>query len=106
MANKKIEIEIPRSLTGEKFAYEVPENEMKQTAHVYQEQIRFDSDSGQRMSKGHVQKYDRQGWDNFRKIGNSLGWTIKAIFIPKEWEDRVEPLKSVGKVSVQKPAKK
>lgn len=92
-----IEIDLPRSATGEKFTYEVPEDEMEHTAHVYQEQIRFDTQSPKRLSKGFVQKYDRRGWDNFRTYGMSQGWTIVPLYLPEGWSKEMNELKSVGK---------
>ncbi len=97
-----VEIDIPRSVTGEKFTYEVPEDEMENTAHIYQEQIRFDTQSPTRLSKGHVQKYDRRGWDNFRQYGTSQGWTIVPLYVPSGWDANLKELNQVGKKSPQR----
>lgn len=95
--NTAITIDIPRSQTGEKFSYEVPADEMEHTAHIYQEQIRFDPNNGERLSKGHPQKYDRQGWDNFRQYGASQGWTIVPLYLPNGWSSELLELKEVGR---------
>lgn len=92
---KVISIDIPRN--GGKLEYTVPSDEMEHTAHVFQEQIRFDGQTGKRMSVGYVQKYDRQGWDNFRQYGLSQGWTIVPIYLPEGWDSEVKRLESVGK---------
>ncbi|QDP50436.1 MAG: hypothetical protein Unbinned5350contig1001_51 [Prokaryotic dsDNA virus sp.] len=98
----KIVIDLPKSATGEKFEYVVPESEMETTAHVYQEQLRFASDSPTRLSKGHSQKYTRQGWENFRTYGISQGWTIVLLHAPKDWPTEVVGLDQIGRKTKQR----
>ncbi len=101
--SNKVVIDLPQTVTGETFEYEVPENEKEHTAHIYQEKVRFATGSPLRLSKGYVQKYDRQGWDNFRAYGTSQGWTIVPLHLPSGWSDEVGTLSSVGKKSNQRP---
>jgi hypothetical protein len=98
----KITIDLPKSKTGEKFNYEVPANEKEYVGHVFQEQIRFNPVTGDRMSKGFVQKYDRQGWDNFRRYGGSQGWTIVPIYLPSGWAKELDPITTIGKRTKQR----
>lgn len=90
-----IVIELPRTRTGETFEYKVKENE-KHLAHVYQEQVRFNPDTGARLSKGQTQIYDKQGWENFRTGGQNLGYTIVPLHIPEGWESEVQARTMVG----------
>ena len=102
MKSGKITIDLPKSKTGEKFNYEVPANEKEYVGHVFQEQIRFNPVTGDRMSKGFVQKYDRQGWDNFRRYGGSQGWTIVPIYLPSGWAKELDPITTIGKRTKQR----
>ena len=91
-----IAIDIPRS-NGEKFEYELPEDCAETHAHVYQEQIKFHPETGERLSKGHVQIYGKAAWEQVRKNGPLQGWTFVVISIPEGWNPEIEPLKRIGK---------
>lgn len=93
-------IEVP----GEgKKKFAVDKNEMENTAHIYQEKVNFDPNTGKKLSRGSVQKYDERSWNNFRQYGKSLGYnTIIPIHIPKKWKKDVLDVPSIGKKTPQR----
>lgn len=97
-----IVIDLPRARKGEKFTYELPEKDRDKYAHVYQEKVHFNSDSGQRTSKGSAQVYGRAEWDNFRQYGPTLGYSIVPLHIPEGWSDEIGAPLSSGTVRVER----
>lgn len=50
--------------------------------HVSMEIVRFDSATGEKLSRAFVQKFTTREWDNFQKYGDK-GYTIKVLWTPK-----------------------
>lgn len=88
-----IVIDLPKARNGETFEWEKKED--KNHAFVYQEQVNFNGSSGLRTSKGFAQAYGRSEWENFRKYGPTIGWSIVPLSIPEGWSEEVgQPLSS------------
>lgn len=65
--------------------YIVPQREEK-FYHVKQEKVEFDRNTGKRLSRAVIQKYDKKAYATTIKYLQDAGYKIEVLHDPVEWE--------------------
>lgn len=73
--------------------YIVPMNEVH-FWHVLQEKIEFDRNTGKRLSRPVLQKYDTKAYPATEKYLKDAGYTITVLHNPASWQDAQEKAKA------------
>lgn len=76
------EIKDKNHIMGKTESYNVHPME-RDLYHVSLEKVKFNSDTGERLSKPFVQKFDKREWANFQKYGDK-GYTINILWSPQK----------------------
>lgn len=83
--------------------YIVPQGEEK-SWHVIQEKKEFDRNTGKRLSRPVLQKYDMKCFPQTRKYLMDAGYTITVLHDPVEYAKKVNQAKAQARVNAAKPS--
>ena len=83
--------------------YLVPQGEERHW-HVIQEKKEFDRNTGKRLSRPVLQKYDTKCFPQTRKYLMDAGYTITVLHDPLEYAKKVQTAKSQARVNTAKPS--